>query len=389
MNQMILMTTKYVTQDKKIPTMKALLVTDGILSASADDFILKDLVPDAPFYQLTGKTMIPGFIDIYGDFLGRAKEIAKANEIGLNEAIAVLCKYYAENGFTTAVQKNASAADLEILQAAGQSGFLNIDVAVYLEEAASSVLPEQMPMDNEYNNHVRLAGVSVYVDDMVNASALLPMIKSHITKHQQIAFTANTKAAIQTCLDAYKSALCEVNGTKTDEDGNEKPKIFEDLRPLIIGCRDLSNDQLTLLQSLGFVPCFDHDMLFANGTPAAASYPLRDAVRRGLAFCITHDGTSFPSAVASMHLAANRASETGVVGEDYTINADQGLMAQTLFCAYAIFEDLYKGSLTLTKTADLTVLSDDPLETSDSSLQNNNICMTVKNGEVVYKNENI
>lgn len=368
MKQLILKTSKYVTQDKKIPNMSAVLITDGTITASADDFILKELAPEAEYHDLSGKTLVPGFFSLFGDFFERGKE----------DGFERLSDEYLKKGITTVGVRNISAADLETLKEADKKGELRVDVAIYLEESASALLPEKMPVYNDYDGHIRLAGVSIYVDDMTPEASLKELYISHISKHQQVLSQVDTAASIEKVLNAYRDALIAVNGSKTDEDGNEKPKIFEDLRPIICGLRELTGDKLTLLQSLGFVPCLDLCRLSENEGGSENIYPARDIVRRGLAFAISHGGAK--DAVDAMNMAVNRAVGGHIKGTEQTINTDQALLSQTLFAAYALFEDLAKGSLTMTKRADLVVLSDNPLEISDLEVPNLKVSMTVKGG---------
>lgn len=398
MKQTIYKNGKYLTLDKKIPTMKALLVTDGRITASADDFILQDIAPDAEVIDMKGGVMLPGFIESYSSILSRAKELmAQTPETAdINAALSQVCARYSSYGITTAANVRTSREDLEILKAADAAGALTIDIAVYLVQDAADLLPAVMPVHNTYSGRIRLAGLSVLVDEMTNDDTVTALFARSIQNHWQTAVEAGSTAAIEKVISAYRAALITVNGSKTDEDGNEKPRIYEDLRPLLCGGAHLADSQLTRLQALGFTPCFTHDHIFYNGdhyantlsTEAAANiYPIRSLVKRGMAFSMQHDAKDMePDMISTMHIACNRMTSSGhILGGDQTINSDQAVNALTLFAGYQLCEDLSKGSLTPGKRADFVILNQNPLEQSDANLQNIKVLMTIKDDAVTYK----
>ncbi len=398
MKQTIYKNGKYLTLDKKIPTMKALLVTDGQITASADEFILQDIAPDAQIIDLKGGLLLPGFVETYSSILDRARNLLKEKpEVGdLNTALSQVCSAYASFGITTAANARTSREDYEILKKADEAGAILIDIPVYLRQDAADLLPEVMPVHNEYSSHIRLAGLSVMIDEMTDDETVVSIFARSIKNHWQTAVEVNSEKALKKVIDGYWNALILVNGSKTDEDGLEKPKIYEDLRPLLCGCAHIPTDYLTKLQSLGFTPCFTHDNVFYNGEYYAKNlsqdaadniYPLRSIVRRGMAFSMQHDtGFIVPDMIATMHIACNRVMRSGhTLGLDQSINSDQAVNALTLFATYQLGEDLSKGSLTPGKRADFVVLDKNPLELSDANIQNINVLMTIKDDEVLYR----
>lgn len=397
MEQMILKNGKYVTLDKKIPQMKALLLTDATITASADAFILEEIAEGAQSIDLKNKALIPGFHEPCFDIIKAAKSLAASEGLSFNEALKSLCTSFLNNGVTSADVIHISAEDHELLKSADEGGYILIDLCLYFTAAASAaLLPAQLAVDNAYTGHIKPGGVCMSVDAFTAREALARTFKEYIEKKQQVMVFADAKEAIDTVLNSYRDALIAVNGEKTDEDGNVKPKIYEDLRPIIVGCAHLHESQLTLLQSLGFTPVFAHDVVESDGDKFMESlsqeeyeniYPLRSAVRRGLAFSVGHlDSLTAPDIIHSMYISTHRQSAGGYsVGFEQTINTDQALLAQTLFPAYQSFEDLRRGSLTMTKKADLCVLSINPLEESADALRDAKVLMTIKDGRIVYK----
>lgn len=66
---------------------------------------------------------------------------------------------------------------------------------------------------------------------------------------------------------------------------------------------------------------------------------------------------------------------------------EEAIKSYTLSCAYAAFEDEWKGSITPGKVADLVVLSNDLTQCPDEDILTTKVLMTIVNGEVKYKNE--
>jgi len=62
----------------------------------------------------------------------------------------------------------------------------------------------------------------------------------------------------------------------------------------------------------------------------------------------------------------------------------EALKSYTIQCAYAAFEEDIKGSLTLGKLADITVLSQNILTVDEDEIPNTEIVYTIIGGEVMY-----
>lgn len=69
---------------------------------------------------------------------------------------------------------------------------------------------------------------------------------------------------------------------------------------------------------------------------------------------------------------------------DQKMNRDQALRAYTLNCAYAAFEEDFKGSLRVGKLADITVLSKDISTVPDDEILDAEVVYTIVGGKVVY-----
>jgi predicted amidohydrolase YtcJ len=65
----------------------------------------------------------------------------------------------------------------------------------------------------------------------------------------------------------------------------------------------------------------------------------------------------------------------------------EALRSHTINAAYAAFEEQLKGSLSLGKLADVTVLSRDILEIPEDRIPDTEVLYTIVGGEVLYESE--
>ncbi len=70
---------------------------------------------------------------------------------------------------------------------------------------------------------------------------------------------------------------------------------------------------------------------------------------------------------------------------DQKMSREEGLRSYTLNCAYAAFEEDFKGSLTPGKLADVTVLSKDILTVPDDEILDTEVLYTIVGGTVMYQ----
>lgn len=77
-----------------------------------------------------------------------------------------------------------------------------------------------------------------------------------------------------------------------------------------------------------------------------------------------------PDMLETLWCAVNRKTKSGrLLGENQKISVLTALKAVTVNAAYQYFEENVKGSISAGKTADLTVLSADPLEADPDELK--------------------
>lgn len=192
----------------------------------------------------------------------------------------------------------------------------------------------------------------------------------------------NGDAAISSILDAYEQALME--------------NPSDDHRHRIEHCQTAGEDQLDRMGSLGVAASFfpphiwfwgdRHREVFLGNERAARIDPLASASEKGIRFGLHNDTPVTPiSPLLSIGAAVSRLTSGGhVLGPEQAIIVDQALRSMTADSAYLAFEEKIKGSLTVGKLGDVTVLEADPYEVSPKEIKDIPVAMTIVGGDVSY-----
>ena len=117
------------------------------------------------------------------------------------------------------------------------------------------------------------------------------------------------------------------------------------------------------------------------------AYVWRDLLRTG---AVVINGTDAPvedvDPIASYHATVSRRLKDGsVFFPEQRMTRTEALRSYTLDAAYAAFEEDLKGSLSVGKLADVTVLSRDILTCDESDIRDAEVLYTVVGGEVLYR----
>lgn len=365
-------------------------------------------VPSGGVVKQSGLLKEEAFLSRMGDMKGPDGE-------AVAEAVAKASKLYASYGLTTVHDGKAGKEQIELLKAAGQGGSLFNDVAAYLTpEAARELLPRENPGKNPYENHLRLAGVKLFLDGSPQGKTawlsqpyyvvpenerpdycgfpvqtqeyVLKTMKECLKNHWQINVHANGDAAIEQMIDCYEQAWKET-------------KSREDLRPVVIHCQTVREDQLKRMKTLGMLASFFHDHVYYWGDyhyesvlgPERASRisPLQSALRHGVPFTLHQDSpVAPPDVMGAVYNAVTRKTLKGrILGPDQRIDVMEALKAVTINGAYQLFEEERKGSIVPGKMADFVVLSDNPLKTAKEGLKEIKVLETIKEGKTVYSRD--
>lgn len=326
-------------------------------------------------------------------------------------------KLYLSLGITTAQDGSFDPNTIPLVAGMHQAGLSKIDLYVYPQIETLGDYAEKMPRSAEatYENGVKIGGVKFFLDGSPQAKTawlsapyyIVPegesddycgypvhpnddevcgYFKQALTHGWQIICHANGDAAIEQFITQYARAQQETG-------------ISEDLRPVVIHCQTVREDQLDRMKEIGLLPSFFHDHVYLYGDLHLDSVlgpergrrisPLASVVKRGMTFTMHQDTPVIhPDMIKSIHHAVNRRTMSGrEIGPEYAVDVMEALRAVTLYGAYQTFEEKTKGSIEPGKLADLLILDKNILTVPKEHIKDVRVVTTIKRGEVVYQAE--
>lgn len=357
--------------------------------------------------RLPGSREPSGYLEEAGMQLIQ-KGIASRMKIDLKAMLAGVQHKYLENGVTTIQDGATTGRDLGTLRLMAALGMLKVDVVAYplLSAGGEEMLRKNAKRDGRYSRHLKIGGYKLVLDgspqgrsawmsepylggeegycaypwlkdEQVNA-----FVKQAVSQGKQLLAHCNGDAASEQYLNAYEKALAET-GSKAD------------LRPVMIHCQTVRNDQLDRMAKINMIASIFVGHVWYWGDVHVRNFgekrghhisPARDALDRGLHVNFHQDPpVTRPDMLHSVWCAVNRISRGGqVIGEDQKISVYEALRAVTAEGAYQYFEEDSKGTLEEGKRADMVILSESPLEADPMAIRDIRVLETIKDGRTVY-----
>lgn len=313
---------------------------------------------------------------------------------------------YLRYGVTTAQDGAGSAQSMQMLSAFAEAGLLKLDVVSYpmAGETVEQDIAKFSAYDGQYRSHYKIGGYKVVLDGSPQGrtawlsrpyegsddcaypymadEALLDVCRRAVKNHRQLLAHCNGDAASQQFLNQYETAWRE---------SEDKPM----LRPTMIHCQTVREDQLDRMPELGMVPSIFVGHIWYWGDihrknlgeeRAARISPVRSARKRDLVYNFHQDTpVTKPDMMHSVWCAVNRRTRSGfVLGADQTVGVYDALKAVTINAAYAYGEENEKGTLEPGKLADLVVLKENPLTADPMQLKDIAVAATYKEGICLY-----
>lgn len=320
-------------------------------------------------------------------------------------------KSYIENGVTTAQEGAANDGYMKLLKMADLLGQIKIDIVAYplLSTGGKELCRKNPRMVKNYKKHIKIGGYKMILDGSpqgrsawmsepylggeegycgypwISDEEAFEYAKTAIEDKMQLLTHCNGDAASEQFLNAYEKAL----ETSDAPDKN-------DLRPVMIHCQTVRNDQLDRMIPIRMIPSifvghvfYWGDIHMKNFGPERGHHisPVKDALTRNLVINFHQDTPiTKPNMLHSVWCAVNRISRQGnLIGEDQKISVYDALKAVTINAAYEYFEENTKGSIKEGKRADLVILDKNPLAVDPMQIKDIKVLETIKDGKTIYK----
>lgn len=316
---------------------------------------------------------------------------------------------YIENGVTTVQDGATTESDFNILLRMSELGSLKIDVVSYLlmPSDGMNLMQKYGKKYNNYNGRFRIGGYKLVLDGSPQGrsawmsepylgedtdycgypwmadEAVENYVKQAVTEQKQILAHCNGDAASEQFLNAYEKAVSETDSKA-------------DLRPVMIHCQTVRNDQLDRMSKLNMIASIFVGHVWYWGDVHVKNFglkrgnhisPVKDAIERGVLVSFHQDTpVTRPDMLHSIWCAVNRVSRGGnIIGEEQAVTVYDALKAVTVNAAYQYGEEKSKGSISIGKKADLVVLDNSPLEVDKIDIRNIRVLETIKDGVTIYR----
>ncbi|MYL37020.1 amidohydrolase [Halobacillus litoralis] len=321
---------------------------------------------------------------------------------------------YIQNGITTVQDGAATPQLVEVCKALAEQDRLVIDVVSYpLMDTNPNEIFKSSPLHaKQYHKRFKLGGYKMFLDGSpqgktawltepyegeetyrgsawYNDEQVKQFTKQAVQDNVQLLTHCNGDAAADQLLGSYKAALAET----------EQPEK-EALRPVMIHCQTVRDDQLDEMNEIGMIPSMFIDHTYFWGDVHLRNLgeerghrisPAKSAIERGLPVNFHQDAPVIkPDMLQTIWSAVNRKTRTGItIGAEQRITIYEALQAVTIHAAYQYGEEEVKGSLKQGKLADLVILDKNPLQVDPMEIKDIQIEETIKEGRTLYRKKEL
>lgn len=319
---------------------------------------------------------------------------------------------YLSYGITTVQDGEVDYKTVELYRNLAMDGKLLLDVVAYPCFNSGLGVGNAMEKNREcvgkYKDHYKIGGYKILLDGSPQCKSawmskpyensgdncgypwlkdkvLEQYIETALYENQQILVHCNGDAAADQYLNAYKKIFKK-----------KEQFVSENLRPVMIHCQTVREDQLDDMKELGMIPSIfvahvnywgDVHLKNLGIERGRRVSPVYSALKRNLRYNFHTDTPVVkPDIFHTIWTAVNRITRSGIVcGAEQRISIYDALKAVTINAAYMYFEENTKGSIAVGKRADLIIVNQSPLEIEPMKLKDIEVLSTYKDGKLLYQ----
>lgn len=379
------------TMDVNRPQAEAVAVAGNqIVAVGTDEEVLALRTDQTLTIDITGRTLLPGFIDSHAHWIGDRDRVNLSTP---EEAIQAAL----ENGWTSISELFVNQDRLDELRALDEVGDLRVRVNAYLplsyEHERFGTWYQRYEPGQEFSPRLRVGGVKINVDSwlwgelLFSQSELSELVAEAHQAGFQIATHTTVDESLDLILNAYEAAL---QGASNE--------LHRHRAEHVVMIRD---DQLERMHELGIIASIQLTWFHSNWAEDTETERPEDLGK----IARWHDllvlgipsigGTDFPygipatsSALDAIHQAVTRVGDQDIPPRpwmlDQRITVEQALRLLTIDAAYGTFQETVKGSIVEGKLADLVILSENPMTIPVEQLPYVEVLLTIVGGTAEY-----
>ena len=341
------------------------------------------------------KVLIPVFSRVKADF---ARQLEKAQQI------------YLKYGITTVQDGSTNASGFQKLAECAKEQVFHLDVVSYvLADDLEKTAEEYPEYYQKYHNRLKIGGAKIILDGSPQGRSAW-LRNPYEGEETYCGYPAHTQEEtdrwVETAVEKGYQLLAHCNGDaasgqylaafeKAAAKTPENPEKIRALRPVMIHCQTVGDDQLDEMKELGMIPSIfvahtwywgDVHLKNLGSVRGAHISPARAAMERGLIYNFHQDTPVVePDMLHTVWCAVNRVTRSGKpIGQEQCIGVYEALKGVTVHGAYAYHEEERKGTLEAGKLADMVILDRNPLKTDKMQIRDIQVLETIKEGETLY-----
>jgi predicted amidohydrolase YtcJ len=355
----------------------------------------------------TGKLEENAWFDTVGEKAPLPTDVGKIQTL-LKKGIKIFNEYGITAVHDAAVGIGGNGRSVvEAYETLEKNGELNMRAfASWMMQADPDYQPEQIDGAGMGNRRFVVGGVKMFVDGsiQINTAALLSPYKNKTDTRGEMVMTAGEiEAEILAYHKRGEHISVHANGDASIEavitafEKAQQAHYRKDTRHMLIHCQMAHEDHIHRMKAAGVIPSFfgmhinyygdRHVDIFLGQERAERLDPCGDADRAGLDFTLHTDTPVMPPwTMKSMGTAVTRKTKGGrVLGEDQRISPKQALAAYTTMAAKCSYSENQRGSISVGKLADLTLLSQDITLCDPEAIQDTKILKTIIEDQTVFE----
>ena len=336
----------------------------------------------------------------------RSPEVIEAE---LRRQVALAGAEAVANGITTFHDMGETFEIIDLFKVMAEEGSLPLRLYVHVQEPAEVMdgRLDEYRMIGHGNGFLTVRAIGEKVLDGALGTHGGWLLEPYADMPGSVGFNVTPVTDIQrsaelAALHGYQMAIQGIGDRATRELLNIYEGIFEqhpdedDFRWRIEHCQVIHPEDLPRFAELGVIASVRGIFATSDGPWVATRLGEERTRNRGYQYqtlfasgAVVINGTDPPvediSPIANFYRSVTRVMEDGsVFYPEQRMTREQALASYTVNPAYAAFEDAVKGTLSVGKLADITVLSRDIMSIPDDEILDTEVVYTIIDGEVRY-----
>ena len=294
--------------------------------------------------------------------------------------------------------------EFDILKKMADNNMLNLDIVSYIDiKNSKELVKNNTDLVGRYYNNYKIGGYKLFLDGSPQGRTAWmsnPYEGEKEYKGYPIYNNEQVEKYVKEVIEEKMQLITHCNGDAAAEqliESYEKVSETNTYRPVMIHAQLVRKDQLKRMKKINMIPSFfvAHvyywgDIHIKNfGKRAQEISPIKSAIEDNLVYTMHQDTPVLqPNMFETIWCATKRTTQSGIeLGNSQKVTVLEAIKGVTINAAYQYFEENEKGSIEKGKNADFIIIDKNPLKVNIDEIKEIKILYTIKNGQIIYENE--